>query len=68
VVQKLKSKDMRQRYQCSNSTLDRWSHEDLIPKPMRIRRTKYWDLNEVEAYDKARSNTSGAAIKHPTTE
>jgi DNA-binding transcriptional MerR regulator len=65
--EKLQTKHLCERYKVSDRTVDRWVAEGILPQPVRINRYRYWSLDEVESFDRARSQASGAAIKHPST-
>jgi hypothetical protein len=52
------SKKMRERYgNISPMTEHRWVHDEKLgfPKPIYINQRKYYDLDELEAFDRARA-------------
>ena len=51
---KLTARALCERYGVVSKTIDRWTETGILPKPMRINRYRYWDLAELEAFDRAR--------------
>ena len=40
------------RYSVSSKTIDRWLETNILPLPLRINRYRYWDLDELEAFER----------------
>ncbi len=58
------SKRVRHRYgDCSDMTLWRWTHDPTMsfPKPTYIKGRRYWDADELDEFDRARSSVGEAA-------
>jgi predicted DNA-binding transcriptional regulator AlpA len=51
---RLPTRDVCARYGVVARTVDRWVETGVLPKPMRINRVRYWDLLELEEFDRAR--------------
>lgn len=59
----LSSKQVRRRYgDCSDMALWRWLHDDELrfPKPLYIRRRRFWQSEELDAFDVARAAASSS--------
>ena len=56
-MQYLRGPKVRQRYDVSDMTIWRWLHNDELqfPKPTIINRRRYWLLEELEAWERARA-------------
>jgi predicted DNA-binding transcriptional regulator AlpA len=52
---KLTARALCERYGVVSKTIDRWTETGILPQPMRINRYRYWDLAELEAFDRIRS-------------
>jgi predicted DNA-binding transcriptional regulator AlpA len=46
---------MMERYSVSDRTIDRWSEDGILPKPIKIGRLRYWREEELDAFDEART-------------
>jgi len=55
MARKLTARALQERYGVVDRTLDRWVKAGILPEPMRINHRRYWDSDEVEARDRARS-------------
>jgi hypothetical protein len=56
-TKRLRSRDVRARYNdISERTLSRWERDPVLgfPQPMVINRRKFWNENELDAFDAAR--------------
>ncbi len=51
---KLTARSVCERYGIVSKTIDRWTETGILPQPMRINRYRYWDLAELDAFDRAR--------------
>jgi predicted DNA-binding transcriptional regulator AlpA len=51
---KLPMREMCMRYGVSSRTIDRWLVTGILPQPLRINRYRYWDLAELEVFERAR--------------
>jgi predicted DNA-binding transcriptional regulator AlpA len=51
---KLRAPAVAQRYNCGLRTLDRWVESGALPKPIYIHKMRFWDEDELDAYDEAR--------------
>jgi predicted DNA-binding transcriptional regulator AlpA len=63
-AKKLPMRALCERFGVSSKTIDRWTETGVLPKPLRINRYRYWDLGEIEAFERARmaaQETSSAA-------
>lgn len=60
---KLTTRMLRERYNVTDRTVDRWVATGILPEPMRINKARYWDEDEIEQRDRARI----AAGKTPQT-
>lgn len=49
----LRKTQVAERYQVSTRTLDRWAESGKLPKPVRIGVVPMWDLDELEAQERA---------------
>jgi DNA-binding transcriptional MerR regulator len=58
---KLKCRDLCARYDVSAKTIDRWQATGVLPKPMYINGTRYWDEQAVDAADETRMAKQNAA-------
>jgi DNA-binding transcriptional MerR regulator len=52
---KLTTRALSERYGVASRTIDRWTETGILPQPMRINQVRYWDLAEIEAFDRVRS-------------
>ena len=59
--QYLPAKCFRARYGITPMTEWRWLHNEslALPKPVLIQRRKYYDLAEIEAWERKRTSASG---------
>jgi predicted DNA-binding transcriptional regulator AlpA len=50
-------KELTERYDVVSRTIDRWlAYSDLgFPKPLVINGRRYWDLSEIEQWERARA-------------
>jgi predicted DNA-binding transcriptional regulator AlpA len=62
-MQYLPGREVRDRYHVSDMTLWRWlrNAELKFPKPTVINRRRYWLVEELEAWDRARAEREGRA-------
>jgi hypothetical protein len=51
---KLPSRALCERYGVVPQTIDRWLRTGILPQPMRINKVRYWDLAELEEFDRSR--------------
>lgn len=63
MARKLTSRALQERYGVADRTLDRWVESGILPEPMRINQRRYWDEEEIEARDRARSTRAIAAAQ-----
>jgi predicted DNA-binding transcriptional regulator AlpA len=52
--QKLRKKQVADRYQHTIRTIERWTADGLLPQPIYIGKAPLWDLEELEAWDRKR--------------
>jgi predicted DNA-binding transcriptional regulator AlpA len=57
---KLQTRALCERYGVASRTIDRWTETGVLPQPMRINKIRYWDLAELEAFDRARIQEAAA--------
>lgn len=62
MARKLTARALQERYGVVDRTLDRWVEFGILPEPMRINHRRYWDEDEIEARDRARSMRAVAAV------
>jgi predicted DNA-binding transcriptional regulator AlpA len=53
-VRKLQLRDLCDRYGVSDKTIDRWTKDGILPRPLKINGYRYWDRDEVEAMERDR--------------
>jgi predicted DNA-binding transcriptional regulator AlpA len=59
---KLPARALCERYGIVPRTIDRWLETGVLPKPMRINRFRYWDLAELEEFDRSRMAAQTAKV------
>jgi predicted DNA-binding transcriptional regulator AlpA len=57
-VRKLPMRAMCERYGVSDRTIDRWLEMGHLPKPMRVNRYRYWDLAELEQFEREKTDVA----------
>jgi predicted DNA-binding transcriptional regulator AlpA len=57
----LTSRSLCERYGVVAKTLDRWVQAGILPQPMWINRRRYWDVKDVETFDRDRMKMESAA-------
>ena len=62
-MQYLPGREVRDRYHVSDMTIWRWLRDDELkfPKPTVINRRRYWLLEQLEAWERARASNIGGA-------
>lgn len=58
-VRKLTCRALTERYGVVDRTIDRWVATGVLPEPMRINSIRYWDLGELEEFERERKTQSG---------
>ena len=54
VTRKLTSRALKERYGVVGKTIDRWVEAGILPQPMRINKSRYWDEAELEQVERQR--------------
>jgi predicted DNA-binding transcriptional regulator AlpA len=49
---KLRASAVAARYSITVRTVDRWLEAGILPEPLRIHKTRYWDESEIEAMER----------------
>jgi predicted DNA-binding transcriptional regulator AlpA len=64
---RLPSRAVRERYQVTNRTLDRWILNEKLgfPKPIMINGRRYWDEAEIVEWERSRA-AARTALRQPT--
>jgi hypothetical protein len=52
--QKLRKKQLAERYQHTIRTIERWTVDGRLPQPFYVGRAPLWDLEELEEWERAR--------------
>jgi predicted DNA-binding transcriptional regulator AlpA len=62
---KLQNRDLMARYGVADRTIDRWLADPHLgfPQPMVIKRRRYWDETEVDAFDAAQRARREAMLR-----
>jgi hypothetical protein len=58
-VRKLTCRALTERYGVVDRTIDRWVATGVLPEPMRINSIRYWDLDELEEFERERKAQAG---------
>ena len=58
-VRKLTCRALTERYGVVDRTIDRWVATGVLPEPMRINSIRYWDLDELEEFERERKALAG---------
>jgi predicted DNA-binding transcriptional regulator AlpA len=58
-VRKLTCRALTERYGVVYRTIDRWVATGVLPEPMRINKIRYWDLGELEEFERKRKAQAG---------
>jgi hypothetical protein len=59
---------VRERYSICTRTVDRWLQLGLLPPPLRIRNLRYWRLEALEEFERARAQDSFRPIGEAAAE
>jgi predicted site-specific integrase-resolvase len=54
MTRKLTCRVLCERYGVVDRTIDRWVEAGILPVPMRINKVRYWDLDEIEQFERER--------------
>lgn len=64
----LRTRDMRERFGgVVPETLKRWVRAGILPEPLTINHVRYWDLREVEEFERARMKARGSLTSDKPT-